>query len=194
MHRTGKDRRPSGRSLAAVGPVVLAVVLAAALALAAAGAARAQDISVDPSISAPQEPEFTVALAIGTGGQQIVGLEVEIGFDPTLVELHGVDAGTWVTGSGLEYFFWDHTEPGADTIHLTMAFLGASRTGSGQLAVCRFAALAVGVCPLEFLSLDVRGPDNVDLGFTHSEGDKIVIDAAIGAEEVTLGRVKALYR
>lgn len=181
-------RNPSLPLLPAPAAFLLPALLAAAL---PAGAA---EIDMDPHICWPDTREFTVALAIGTGGHEVVGLEVEVEFDAAKVELLGIDPGTWLTGSGRDYFFYDHTGPGATSIHLTAAFLGGGWDGAGQLAVCRFRALAEGVCPLEFLHLDVRDSTNVDLGFAHSTGDQIVIEPAVGTEGATWGGIKAQYR
>jgi hypothetical protein len=181
-------RRPKPLPTALLG---LAIWL---LALALARPVCAQQIAMDPHICRPGERQFTVALAIGTGAEAVVGIELEVAFDPGKLALQGIDAGSWVTGSGLEYFFYDHTVPGTSTIHLTMAFLGAGRIGTGQLAVCRFRALAEGTIPLEFVHLDVRGVANVDLGFVHSTGDVVIIEPAIAVDEISWGAVKSQYR
>lgn len=75
-----------------------------------------------------------------------------------------------------------------------MSFLDGAGTGSGVLAVCHFTALQVGTTPLDFVSIDVRDPDNQPLLLEHSGGDNIVIDQVIATTPATLGGVKSSFR
>jgi hypothetical protein len=148
----------------------------------------------DPSSSMPVTPDFTVDLAISAAGYLVKGAEVEVTFNPALVALTGVTPGDWVTGQGLQTYFYDYTTPGTNMIHFAMSFLDGSGTGSGVLAVCHFSALAVGTTPLDFVTVDVRDPENQTYVFEHSTGDNIIIDQVISTTPATLGGVKASFR
>jgi hypothetical protein len=148
----------------------------------------------EPSSSTPVTHDFTVDLAIAAAGYLVKGAEVEVTFNPTLVALTDITPGVWVTGQGLQTYFYDYTTPGATTIHFAMSFLDGSGTGSGVLAVCHFTALNIGTTPLDFLTVEVRDPNNQPFVFEHSTGDNIIIDQVIPTEAATLGGVKAGFR
>lgn len=150
-------------------------------------------IYFDPSTSTPTTIDFTVDLAINAVGFDVKGAEVVVSFDPALVSLTDITPGDWITDQGLLYYFYDYTTPGTGEIHFAMSFLDGSGTGSGVFAVCHFTALAVGQTPLPFVTVDVRGPSNENLGFGHSEGDRIIVDQAIRTESARLGEVKAMF-
>jgi hypothetical protein len=139
--------------------------------------AVAQQIYLSPALSEPLEPEFTVDVMIDTEGFEIMGILVDIDFDNTVVALESIEAGEWVTTSGLDYLFYDLTEPGSTDIRFDMAFLGEGYTGSGRLAICHFRAINPGDSPLVFGELDIRDPNNNAVPFTTSEGDLIHIRA-----------------
>ncbi len=147
-----------------------------------------------PSTSTPLTPDFTVDLAIAAAGYLVKGAEVVVTFNPALVALTDITPGDWVTGQGLQTYFYDYTTPGTYEIHFAMSFLDGSGTGSGVLAVCHFTALAVGTTPLDFVAVDVRDPDNQPYVFEHSIGDRIIVDQVISTTPATLGAVKAGFR
>ena len=137
--------------------------------------AIAQQLYISPSLSEPLEPEFSLDLMIDTEGVEIMGIQVEIAFEPTVVTLDMITAGEWVSGSGLDYFFYDLSTPGTGAVRFDMAFLGEGNTGGGQLARCHFRALNPGDSPLVFSELDIRDPDNAPVAVTYSENDLIHI-------------------
>lgn len=175
--------------------VVFALLLGAGLLLEPALEACAQQLYVDPPVSVPSEYDFTVAVAIANPGNLLItGIDVEMTYDAGIVQRTAIAPGSWVTGSGLPFSFFDWPEAPAGEIHFTLAFLGGSRAGSGTVAVLHFTALVEGDSPLDFMVVDVRDPGNQNLGFGHSTGDLIQIRIAVSEDPATLGRVKALYR
>lgn len=162
--------------------------------LGAFGAAAAPLVFVLPSSTVPSQAEFTVALMLDTGGDDVLGLHVSIQFDNAIVQLNRIDPGTWFTTSGVDYFFWDYTHSGTELIHFAASRLGSASTTGGQVAVMHFTALMGGISPLTFLGCDVRDFQNQPLDADHSTGDRIVIDEAIPADPTTFGEVKALFR
>ncbi len=171
-------------------PAVVSILLAVAI----AGGARAQTVSIVPHVATPVGSPFEIYVHLDTDGLALQGVEIRIGFEPSLVSLQQVVAGDWFTSSGLPFYFHDYTTPGTAEIHFTGALLGDTSDRNGVLGICRFTAVAVGVSPLTFLDWDVRGAANEDVGAAHSTGDLIVIEEAVAARTLTFGQVKALYR
>ena len=149
------------------------VFLISVLSLLVAGSAAAQMVYLDPVVSDPLDHEFTLDVMIDTAGLTVMGVQIEITFDPTIASLDYIAAGDWVTSSGLDYFFYDNTTLGTSSIHFDQAFLGQGRTGAGQVAVCHFQAAGPGDSPLEFVGVDIRDEVNSSLDFANSEGDLI---------------------
>jgi hypothetical protein len=170
-------------------------LLAAAVIPGADHPALAQELFVDPPISVPSEFVFTVDIAIDCAGLAVKGVETTLAFDPFLLTLDAITPGPWYTGTGLDYFFFDYTaiEP-QGTIHFASSVLDGSNNQSLTIAVCHFTALGFGSTPVIFQDVDVRGPDNMDLGFGHSTGDLIHIDQAVPVTTTTYGRLKVLFR
>lgn len=156
--------------------------------------AAAQSVYMVPHVALPTTSTFTVYFYLDADAQEVMGVEVSLEFDETIVQLDGIDAGDWFTTSGLDWFFWDYTTPGTDTIHFTGALLDEGRVANGVIAVCRFTAIGLGVCPVDFTDVDVRDASNQTYAAGHSTGDQIIIDAAIGNETMSFGDIKALYR
>ena len=161
--------------------------------LLAAAAVPAQTVFFDPAVTSPLAKEFTVVLAVA-GPDPVMGVDLVFTYDPTVVRLDAVDAGTFFTGSGFDYQFWNDPYVPAGTVHVSAAQLGSAAPATGSLAVFRFYALDVGVSPLYFLSLTVRDGANQDMQAEHSTGDRIIIDEAIPTDDLSFGHVKALYR
>lgn len=163
--------------------------------LMTAGAVLAQTILFNPSESMPNEPEFTLSIDIDCGAAAVKGVEVKVAFDPFLVHLDAITPGDWYDTSGLPYYFFDYTGTDPEgVIHLASAVLEGSLSGTGTLAVCHFSMVDFGISPLIFQDVDVRDPFNINLGFGHSTGDRIVIDPVVDVQERNFGHIKAIYR
>ncbi|MGD9547222.1 MAG: cohesin domain-containing protein [Candidatus Krumholzibacteriia bacterium] len=162
--------------------------------LGAYGAVAAPLVFVLPSSTVPSQADFTVALMLDTGGDDVLGLHVSIQFDNAIVQLNRIDPGAWFTFSGVGSYFYDYTHPGTDEIHFAGSRLGSATTTGGQVAVMHFTALMGGTSPLDFEICEVRNFLNESLGADHSTDDQIVIDEAIPSDPTTFGEVKALFR
>ena len=155
----------------------------------------AQIISFNPSDNIPTEPIFDVNIDIDCAGQDVKGIEIKVAFDPFLVRLDGISVGSWYTGSGQSHYFFDYTAVDPQgVIHFASAVLDGTLSGAGNIAVCHFSILDFGVSPLIFQDADVRGLDNIDLGFGHSTGDRIILDPIVGTDRQTFSEVKINYR
>lgn len=162
--------------------------------LALAAPLCAQTVSMVPHIAEPVTYSFSVYIYLDSDFQDVQGVEISMTFDNTIVHLNGIAAGDWFTSSGLEYFFWDYTTPGTDTIHFTGALLHQGQVANGVIGICSFTALAQGISPVDFVDVDVRNSVNTDLGAAHSTGDLIIIDLAVANESLSFGAIKTLYR
>ncbi len=174
---------------------LLAVLMAAVVTAGNFSPAAAQEIFVDPSVSIPNDFIFTVDIGIDCAGQAVKGVEVILAFDSSLLHLDAITPGPWYTGTGVDFFFYDYSnvDP-AGTIHLASSILDGSNDQSLTIAVCHFTAYGFGSTQVIFQDVDVRDPDNMDLGFGHSTGDLIQIDPAVPATATTFGGVKVLFR
>lgn len=159
------------------------------------GPAGAQELFLSPSAAYPTDFVFTVDIAIDCAGQDVKGVEAVLDFDPLLLHLDAVTPGPWYTGTGQDFFFFDYAalDP-QGFIHFASTVLEGSNNQSLTIATCHFTAYGFGNTPVTFLDVDVRDPDNVDLGFGHSTGDFIEIDPAVPVTDASFGAVKALYR
>ena len=157
----------------------------------------AQAVVFNPHYSSVDIGEnFAVRLLINTGGLEVKGLDLEVSFDSTYVELLTIEPGLWVTGYPLDWYFFDHTgEPNTlDTsLHFSLAFLDGSRHGVGELAIAHFQAKQVGATSLDWLTLDVRGLDNQPLVFSHSVDDSIRVEAGTAVAAWDVSRLKAQF-
>ncbi len=168
--------------------LLLAVVLQA-------GPASSQIISFNPSTTLPVEPVFDVFIDIDCVGEDVKGIELKVAFDPFLVQLDGISAGPWFTASGAAHYFFDYTTTDPQgTIHFASAVLDGTLSGSGNIAVCHFSMIGFGTSPLIFQDTDVRGLENIDLGFAHSTGDLIILDPVVELQPRAFGAIKAIYR
>jgi hypothetical protein len=154
----------------------------------------AQTVALLPALTIPTTIEFTVAVTLETGGDEVMGIEASLSFDSAVVRLERVDPGPWFTGAVQEHFYWDYTHENTELVRFTGALLGSGSSDDGVVAICRFTALAAGVSPVQFLGLEVRGPDNADLGAGHSTGDLIIIEAAVDDRRRAWGTVKAAWK
>ena len=153
-----------------------------------------QFLTINPSVSIPNDTRFTVQVMTECLGSQVKGLETVITFDHALVQLDSITPGPWFTGAPGEYFFWDFTSPGTGVIHFAGSLLDGTSDANGVLATCHFSALGFGQTPLVFQVVDVRDLQNANLGFDHSVGDLIILDAAINTRDQSFGALKAIYR
>ena len=157
--------------------------------------ATAQIISFNPSVTIPTDPTFDVLIDIDCVGENVKGIELKVVYDPFLVQLDGISPGPWYTGSGQPHYFFDYTNTDPQgVIHFASAVLDGTLSGSGNLAICHFTMIGFGISPLIFQDTDVRGLDNVDLGFAHSTGDQIILDPVVDVQERAFGAIKAIYR
>ena len=158
-------------------------------------AAHAQHLSFDPPVSVPTAIEFQVRIHLAPAGATVQGLDLVFTYEPSIVSLDAVEAGDWFTDSGADHYLWIDPVTPAGAVHVSAALLGFGSAVDGHILTLSFTALAPGVSPLHFLAIDLRNDANAPLLFTtHSTGDEIVIEEAIGNESSSMGAFKSLWR
>ena len=158
------------------------------------GPVLSQSLSLSPSSSTPSQECFEVKLNLDPEGIGVQGLDVEIGFDPTIVALLEIAPGDWYLASGYPHYFHDYTTPGCASIRFSGALLGGASSAAETVAIIRFQALNPGYSALDYLLVDVRDGENLMLETTHSSGDRIIIEEEIPLEDCSLSQIKAIYR
>jgi len=174
--------------------------LCAVLALLALTAGAGADgrpvpyIAIDP-LSTIVEPNdlFALSVVIGPDVHGVTGYDVVIDFDETLLDVVNVVEGALPAGSPPSYFWWTDQGTPSASIVINGALLGHDVDGPGVLAQLRFKALAIGVTPIHFDSVDLRDLDNNPITVTPVDG-QVTIEPGTPVESVTWSRVKALFR
>jgi hypothetical protein len=112
-----------------------------------------------------------------------------------VLEYDGSVAGDVLTGSGSPYTVNDVPDVAApaDTAEVDCAQLLTSTSGPGVLIYYKFKALAVGVSPIDCLSVDFRNSHN-DQTLPDCVGGVVHVTAPVPVRRETWGRVKAIYR
>ena len=137
--------------------------------------------------------EFEVRIEIDADFLSLMGYDIVVAFDSSLVRVVSVIEGALPpTGPSGSFFYW--FDPGVPNtiVHVNGAVLGTPVDGPGVLFRIRFEALVVGVTPMVIAFSDIR--DDTNAAIPHNAlNTTVVIDAPIPVEASTWGRVKALY-
>lgn len=174
--------------------LALAVVVAA---IGATAPARAQTplLYVDPdSIDVSNGTVFTLDVAVSGDVTSLMGWDITVTFNNSVIEFLGASEGTLPLSSGPS-FFW--TEPGlpAGTVHVNGAILGHTVDGPGTLFELEF----LGHSPVGIHTSDVtitasvmRTGVNEDI-IHDTENGIVRVVGPIATEAVTWGLVKSRY-
>ncbi len=154
---------------------------------------HAQTLRFDPDPFIPQDYDFTVPLVIESGGYEVKGVECQVSFDSALVSLNSITPGPWYTDSNQQFFFWDYTQPGTNTVSFASAMLDGSNSSDGVIALCHFSFVDFGTSPLDFNLVDVRGITNQALPFDSDNG-MIFLGDGVSVKTLSFGTLKAIYR
>jgi hypothetical protein len=169
----------------------------AVLVLGVAGAAQAlpgPTISIEP-MTMLVEPDDLFALDVNISDEVlgVTGYDLIIDFDEALLEVVNVIEGSLPAGSPPTYFWWTDEGTGSHSIVINGAVLGHSVDGPGTLAELRFRALALGVTPIHFVSVQLRHLDNSPIAVTPIDGE-ITIEWVTPVDPSTWSKVKMLFR
>lgn len=137
--------------------------------------------------------EFEVRIEVDADFISLMGYDVILAFDSSLVTVLSVDEGPLPpTGPDGSFFYW--FDPGVpdSTVHVNGAVLGTTVDGPGILFTVTFEALEVGTSPLNIIYHDIR--DDTNAAIPHDVANTtVIIERPIPVEPSTWGRVKALY-
>jgi hypothetical protein len=136
--------------------------------------------------------EFWMDIAVNEGAVNLMGYDIVIAFDYSLLQVQDIVEGSLPANSGHQTFFhyWGNEGP---EVHVTGSIMGNTVNGPGVLFSIKFAALALGTDILSVSSSELRDDTNTSISHATEEA-RVVIEQMIGAEESTWGRVKMLFR
>jgi len=144
--------------------------------LCCAGAAWAEPtISIDPAATAVAPGDlFSVYVTINGEVLGVMGWDLTIDFDETLIDLVDVVEGSLPAGSPPSYLYWTDVGTPSAAVIINGAVLGHTVDGPGSLVELRFQALAEGVSPVHFESYQLRDIDNMNIPVTPVDGEVTV--------------------
>ena len=150
-------------------------------------------IAIDPlSIIVEPDDLFSLDVVIGPDVLGVTGYDLVIDFDETLLDVVNVVKGALPAGSPPSYFWWTDQGTPSSAIVINGALLGHDVDGPGVLAELRFKALAIGVTPIHFESVDLRDLDNNRITVTPVDG-QVTIEPGTPVEPTSWSMVKALF-
>ena len=171
-------------------------IIAACLLLLIAGSASAgSGLQVAPDdTTVVAGTTFQIRIAVDASITSLMGYEVTVAFDSSIVELVSVDEGP-LPGSGgaTTFFHWFGAGVVSDTVYVNGAVLGTTVDGPGVLFTMEFKAKREGTTPVSFISTELR--DNFNVVISHDTTDgRIVVEKTIPVRSVTWGGIKLRYR
>ncbi len=138
---------------------------------------------------------FQIQIEADSSIQGLMGYDISITFDSTVVKLVGVDEGT-LPGSGGAPTFFHWFGPGVASGHVRVngAVLGTTVDGPGTLFLVTFKGLREGTTAVTFVSpTELR--DNLNATILHgTTGGSITVEEPIPTHPVTWGSIKNLYQ
>ena len=137
--------------------------------------------------------EFEVRIEIDADLLSMMGYDVVVAFDSSLVRLISVTEGSLPpTGPSGSFFHWFDAGVPNTIVHVNGAVLGTTVDGPGVLFRIRFEALEVGATPMVIAFSDIRDSSNAAIPH-NALSTTVIIDSPIPVEATTWGGVKALY-
>jgi hypothetical protein len=158
-------------------PSALALVAFAFLAAVPQTAAGVATISIEPPSSEVLELEtFWVDVEINEDVWGVTGYDLLIDFDESLLEVLQVTEGGLPGGyPGDTFLYWAIGGTAPHELVVNGAILGGSVDGPGSLIRIEFAALAAGVSPVSFVSVELRDLENAPIPVTPVDGEVEVL-------------------
>jgi len=138
------------------------------------------------------DTEFWMDVVINISIVDLMGYDIVITFDNTLLEVKDVVEGSLPSDSGHQTFFY-YWGNGGTEIHATGSIMGNTIDGPGALFSIKFKAVSVGTATLSVSYSELRDEANTSIAH-ETEGANVEIDIRIGVEKSTWGRLKMLYR
>jgi hypothetical protein len=160
------------------------------------GTAAAQPVlSVAPvDTTVVVDTEFQIRIEVDAALAGLMGYDVTVAFDTSIVELIGVDEGSLPGSGGAETFFhWFGAGAPKDTVVVNGAVLGTTVDGPGVLFTITLKGLREGITPVSIVASHMR--DNFNVVIPHATAGGIVrVEKPIAVRVTTWGEIKAIYR
>ena len=135
---------------------------------------------------------FELDVYINTGAVNLMGWNITIGFDSSLIAVVDVLEGSLPADSGNEtFFFWLNEGDVDDSILVNGSILGKTVDSPGVLVTIVFEALTVENCEICIEASELRNNLNRPINHTRSCG-YLMIEEPIGTEQATWGSIKKL--
>jgi len=172
---------------------VFGICIVATLALVPARLLAQPVLVVVPESGIVQvDEEFDVDILVDAGFVDLMGYDISIAFNDSLIELIGVVEGALPQSATVPTFFWWTTGTSPDTVIVNGAVLGTTVDGPGVLYTLTFKAIEVGTTPITVTYSDLRTGTNA--GISHAtQSATVIVDKTIPVEQTTWGRLKHLY-
>lgn len=171
-------------------------IVAAVLLWATAGPALA-----DPGLTvAPADTTvlagttFEIRIEADAGLVGLMGYDVTVAFDSSIVELVGVAEGP-LPGSGgaTTFFHWFDAGVASNSVSVNGAVLGTTVDGPGVLFTITLKGSREGITPVSFVASQLR--DNFNVVIPHAAtGTSVSVEKPIPVRAGTWGRIKAIYQ
>ena len=159
------------------------------------GQAGAVTVSVIPSDTTVTLGDEFYVRVVTDDVPVLKAFELIYSYDPTPIQLLGIEPGDALTGAGNQYAAFvlqDYTAP-ADSIWYDAAMLGGATQGPGILAFFKLKALAPGESPVHCELVDFRDTQDVQT-LPDCVSGVVHVMMATSVSKLSWGRLKALYR
>ena len=149
---------------------------------------------VPPSTVVAPDSMFQIEIAIDDLVVSLMGYDLSLEFDSSIVELVSVDEGPLPqSGPSGSFFHWFGAGLPSDEVWVNGAVLGTTVDGPGVLFTITFKAVKNGITPVTFISTHMRDGLNVPISH-HSTNGEINVDKSVPVRDVTWGEIKAVFR
>jgi hypothetical protein len=171
--------------------------IAVLVVLSGAAAAQTPLVYIDPdSTYIGHNTVVTLAVKVSAEMTSLMGYNIAVTFDPSVLQLQNVNEGSLPLTSGFDTFFYWLNPTSTDSVHVNGAILGHTVDGPGTLFTLTFLAwspLHTATTDLVIATSVIR--DGVNHNITHTvEHGWVLVEPPVAARLATWGEVKALYR
>lgn len=163
------------------------------------GSAHGQTmLSVEPESTVVSTGTFfSLAINLSADATELMGYNVVIRFDPTVIRVVAVEEGTLPQTSGFTTFFrWLNAATASDSLRVNGAILGNTVAGPGELFTIHFQGLDLTserTSPVAFVYSDVRNGMNQTLEHITRDGVVTVL-RPVPVVPTNWGELKSWYR
>jgi len=173
----------------------MALALAAIVALCWADTSHATSLALIPADSTITVADEIVVRLEATGVTDLKGMQVELTFDPSVLQVLSASRGTLLPPGAAGSFFQSFLSnaPGNGHVQCDAAVLTGSSSGSGTLLAVRFRALAIGVSPITVTWVDLRDSNNASTTPGGSSAT-IRVFGPVATQRASWTKLKNLYR